>query len=248
MNHRTNKNSARLILLFLSIALSCNTSFSQTNSADSVRILGIEKELVDAISTGDSAAWKKHMDDSFMVVEEDGSRTSKQQFISSLRGLPKGYSGHIDITKPSVVIRNNAAILNYVADEEEIVYGQKLHTTYATMTAYYKSVSEWKIFSEHIFEIPQNPAPINLTKGILEKYTGVYKLSDDITYTVTIENNRLFGERIGRKKQELLPETENVFFTADDSRGRKLFMKDPDGKMQMLARRNGNDVVWTKVR
>jgi len=246
------KKSIAKYWVIIGLVLISGCSFSQSNTEDSltktVAILKIEKELLDAVTFGDTVVWKKYLDDSFLMVSEDGSRNNKQQFISSLRPLPKGYSGQINITEPKIVFRDNVAVVNFVADEEEFVYGQKLHTTYATMNVYYKGGTEWKLFSSQVFEIPQKPPAVKVSAGILKNYVGVYELAENITYTVSIENNILYGLRSGREKQELLPETENVFFVKDDSRGRKLFVKDVQGKMQMITRRNGNDIIWKKIK
>lgn len=242
------RNRLRLVLWLMSVSGVC---LSQTTTQDSLTnaqtILRIEQELLDALATGDTLVWNTHLDDSFLAVAEDGSRNTKHQLISTMRPLPKGYSGQIQITKPRITLLESVAVLNYVAEEEEFVYGQELHTAYSTMSVYHKSGTAWKLLISQVFEIPKNPRAITISTTVLKNYVGVYTLTEGVTYTLSIDHDILYGQRTGRDKEQLLPETENVFFTMGDARGRKMFMKDAQGKMQMIARRNGSDIIWKRT-
>ena len=46
----------------------------------------------------------------------------------------------------------------------------------------------------------------------------------------------------------MFAETENVFFRKKDTRGRKIFVKDENQIMLMNERRNGQDVVWKRIK
>jgi hypothetical protein len=219
---------------------------TQAGAADADTILKIEQKLLDAIATGDTIVWNTSLDDSFVVVTEDGSRSTKHDLINSMHGLPKGYSGQIHIAEPTTRFLDNVAVLNYVAQEEEIIYGQKLTTAYATMCVYHKSGATWKLFASQVFEIPKNPPAIATSGPALKNYVGVYTLAEGVNYTVSLSNDTLYGQRTGGKKEQLFPEMENIFFTKSDTRGRKIFVRDEHEKMQMVSRRNGSDLIWTK--
>jgi Domain of unknown function (DUF4440) len=220
-----------------------NSMDSVTNAAE---LLNLEQRLLDGMATGDTGLWKAHLSPGYMIVNEDGSRSDYSSFINGLRPLPKGSSGHILIKNPHFDFTGNEAIFNYVADEYETAYGQALHTTYATMSVYQKQPSGWRLLNTQTFEIPQLPTPIPVTESILQQYAGAYYLTPDISGAITLEDHRLYWQRMGRKKEELLPETASVFFRRSDTRGRKIFLKDPEGKWQMRDRRNGQDLVWLR--
>ena len=227
----------------LLIVVAVGPGFSRLAQDDASRrtsvILAIEQELLDAVGSGDTAVWRRHLDEDFLQVSEDGSRVTKQALLSSLRPLPKGYAGEIRIIDPKIT---------YVGDEYESVSGQQLHTTYATMNVYHLDKAEWMLRSSQVFEIPRTPPPVRISAAVAASYVGVYALSDSVLYTVSWEKDTLYGSRSGRRKQALLAETENVFFVQDDPRARKLFIRDASGSMRLIARRNGNDVIWHRMR
>lgn len=243
MNHKTFLYTCWLISC-------CSVCFSQLTRPDSVTnaetILKIEKNLMDALAIGDTLVWSRNLHDSFLIVTEDGSRNTKHELIAGMRPLPKGYSGQIQITEPRLTFLDSVAVLNYVADEEEFVYEQKLHTSYAVMSVYHQRGMIWKLFLSQIFEIPKHPPSITISKTVLKNYVGVYTLTAGVTYTVSMDHDTLYGQRTGRDREQLLPETENIFFRVRDTRGRKIFMKDEQGEMQLIDRRNGNDIIWKR--
>ena len=56
------------------------------------------------------------------------------------------------------------------------------------------------------------PVPITLDPRILERYTGVYRIDEGSTWTVTVENGRLYTQRSGGERQEVRPSSETEFF------------------------------------
>ena len=70
-----------------------------------------------------------------------------------------------------------------------------------------------------------------------------------VTYTVTREGDRLFGQRSGRAKEELLPLCTDMFYRRGVWRGEKVFERGAQGRVvRMLDRRENNDLVWEKVK
>ena len=82
----------------------------------------------------------------------------------------------------------------------------------------------------------------------LKKYTGTYELTADNMAVISLSNDTLFIQKNKHKPEALFAETSNVFFRKSDARGRKLFVTDDSGTMLMLERRNGQDLVWKKVK
>lgn len=234
------------ILMFAS-----TTSKSQSKSNDQAaktrEILKIEQSLQDAVAIGDKALWAKYLAPDYLIVNEDGSRDNRASFLEKLHPLPKGFSGHINVINPHITFRGNIAIVNFVADEFETAYNQNLHTTYGIMDTYEQTKAGWRISNCLVFEIPQLPPnPVHVDKAILQQYCGTYYILPGVSYTVLLKGDKLFGQMKGRDKEELLPETNTVFFRRSDTRGRRIFYKAENGVWKMAARRNGQDLVWTK--
>jgi hypothetical protein len=79
-------------------------------------------------------------------------------------------------------------------------------------------------------------------------YVGTCQLAPGVTMEVSKEGDRLFAQRSGREREELLPEANGVFFRKGIE-GRRLFRFAADDKVEALIdRRNDEDVVWKKVR
>src|SRR6185503_214533 len=233
----------RAVLLLL-VSLRGN---AQTDSAANARqIIKLEQQLQDALP-GDTATWNKYLDPKLHVVDEDGAGAFKKEFLATMGPFPKSISGHVWVTQPVFVFHDNVAVIQYVADEYEQFFNAKLHTSYATTDTWYKTASGWVMLSMQVFEIPALPPAITLDTRVLKQYTGVYKLGDEDTATITLKNDTLFIQKSGRKPDALFAETNNVFFRKSDARGRKLFVEDEVGNMLMLERRNGQDVVWKRA-
>jgi len=245
--HSPIKNTGVLLLGLLLVFKGQAQAPAGDSLVNAAGLLRIEQKLLDGIATGDTALWKQYLAPGYMIVNEDGSRSDRATYLHDLKPLPQNVSGHINIVNPHFNFTGNIAVLNYVADEYEQYFGQSLHTSYAMMSVYQKDKHGWQMLNTQIFEIPQLPASISLADDVLQQYTGVYYLVPDITYTVSLEDHRLYGQRKGRDKELLLPETVNVFFRKSDTRGRKLFVRGSNGAWEMHERRNGQDIVWKNL-
>ena len=221
----------------------------QVSSRDSVtytnQLIRIEQQLMDDLP-GINTNWDTYMNPDCFVIAEDGTMYDKKAFLADFHPFPAGFSGHIEVTMPKTVFHDNTAVIHYVAEELQSVFGQTLHTAYSVMKTFIRKDTSWSMISFQIFEIPRLPQAIRLPVAVLNRYTGVYQLSDSNTCSITVENDTLFMQKSGRSKTALFAETENVFFRTADTRGRKLFVTDGKGTMLLVERRNGQDVVWTR--
>ena len=235
-------------LLTVVLCLGSITGIAQINAGDSTakatELVNIEQKLMDGVATGDTALWKHYLSKDFMIVNEDGSRTFYTDFVNSLRPMAKGVSGNIKVQAPHFTFIGNVAILNYVADEHEDYHGNQLHTSYGTMVVYQRINNNWVLMNSEVFEIPALPPAIAVADDILRQYTGNYFLTPETLCSVILEDHHLYLQRKGKPREELFAETNTIFFKLADTRGRKLFEKDKDGKWLMRERRNGQDVVW----
>ena len=233
--------------MFVAVAVLCSVSQilqAQTDSAGKANyLLSIEQSLCDALP-GDTTTWSKYLDPHWYAVTEDGSGTDRKSFLEEFSPFSKGISGNIHVIKPVCLFHDDIAVVHYVADENEIVFGQKLHTSYAVMDTWYKTSNSWKMISMQIFEIPQLPSPVTPVISDVKKFTGTYEMTENKTAVISLSGDSLFIQKNNHPRQVLYLETDNVFFTMNNTRGRILFMKETSGQMVMKERRNGQDLVW----
>lgn len=221
---------------------------AQTDSSiEAGTLMQLEQKLNDDLP-GDAVLWAKYLDPKWYIVDEDGNGINREDFLKSFAPFPKHVSGYIKIVNPVFTFHGNIAVVHYVADEHEDYYGNQLHTTYGTMDTWYKTDTSWMMLGMLSFEIPALPPAIKIDSETLKLYTGTYTLSDSNTAIITLKNDTLFLQKNKRVQTALLPETVNVFFRREDARGRKFFVKDESGQMLMLERRNGQDVIWKRIK
>jgi hypothetical protein len=241
--------STAALLLFFVTHLAANQSQSITNPATADELKRITQELMDAIAPGNKGPWEKYLAPDWLLTDENGEHMSRAQFLDQLRPLPAGYSGNIRVTDPQVRDYADIVVIAHRDLESEKVFGQEINTTYVTTDTWRRQNRRWQLIATHIAVLPSELKPVKVDPGSFDAYVGDYELAPGVRYIVTHEGDKLFGQRTGRKKEELLPAGESDFFLAGRPRGLKIFAKDERGKTsQLLDRRDNNDIVWKKMK
>jgi hypothetical protein len=207
------------------------------------------QELCDAVVPGNAAPWKKYYADDCLYHDEKGRALNKPQLVADIAPLPEGYSGKITIDKPESRITNETAVLSYDMLETETIFGQELHARYHQIDTWMKRAGQWQIVASQAFRYYEDPAEGKADPAELAAYLGTYELSpkSERKSILTSEDGKLFLQRTGGKKVELVPEVSGLFFRRGVE-GRILFRRGPDGKAEALIdRRNNEDVVWKRV-
>ncbi|HKA18500.1 MAG TPA: DUF4440 domain-containing protein [Blastocatellia bacterium] len=239
-----------LVLVLLSSSFGVGAqSRPEPVSRDEKELVRIAQELFDAIAIGNKPVWEKYVAPDVIYTDENWRILTKKDLVDSLAPLPKGYSGSIRMANVQSRINGDAAVLSYRALEEETVFGQKLTPIYLVTDTYFKRNGQWQMVASHISVLPSERKSVLVNAKRLESIVGEYELSPGNTYTITIEGNKLMGQRSGRAKEELLAADEHTFFPRGSVRGEKVFVQDDSGRtLKMLDRRENNDLVWTKVK
>lgn len=237
------------LLLFSFLSIAQTPLQSSSDSATEEQLVRIAQQLFDAIPIGNKAVWEKYVADDVIYTDENWHILTKKQLLEGLAPLPKGYSGSIRMADIQSRINGDSAVLSYRALEEEYVFGQKLSPTYLVTDTYFKRNGLWQLVASHVIVLPSERKPIVVNPRSYAPLAGQYNLTPGITYTITLEGNKLMGQRSGRDKEELLPADESTFFRKGTIRGEKIFVRDPGGRVtQMLDRRENNDLVWKKIK
>lgn len=205
------------------------------------------QELMDAVVPGDQEPWKKYFADDALYFDEKGRKMDKTALVKDISPMPKGYSGEIKIANPESRMFGNTAVLSYDSDEVEYIFGQRLTARYHSTDTWMYRAGRWQIVASQVLRYYEDPAVGASDPKKLELFVGTYQLAPDVTMTVTKEGDNLFSERKGRPREQLFPETDELFFRKGVE-GRRLFHVAADGKVDTLIdRRNNEDVVWKKI-
>jgi Domain of unknown function (DUF4440)/Domain of unknown function (DUF3471) len=205
------------------------------------------QELYDAVASGNQEPWKKYFADDCIFADEKGHIFDKSKLIADITPLPAGYSGTIKIENSKSRIIENTAILSYDADETETIFGQRLKARYHVTDTWLQRNGNWQIIASQAHRYYEDPAIGTAEPKKFADYIGTYELAAGQTRSVIAEGDKLFVQRNG-KKEELLPETSEIFFRKGIE-GRILFRYASTSKVDALIdRRNNEDVIWRKTK
>ena len=205
------------------------------------------QQLFDAVAPGDQAPFQKYFADDAIFSDEKGRTMDKPALLKDIAPLPNGYSGTIKVVRPQSRIVGDTAILSYDLDETETVFGQKMTARYHETDTWMNRAGKWQIIAAQVHRYYEDPAPGQADTRKFPNYIGTYQLAPGITMTVTAESDRLYSQRTGRAKEELIPEATDIFFRKGVE-GRRLFHYGDNGKVDTLIdRRNNEDIVWKKA-
>jgi hypothetical protein len=245
-------NRIKKFLVLLSVLLVYGNVKGQSTEAkpETKKVLmDIALQLLNALGSGDTAVWSKHMADDCIVLDWDGNLRNRSQQLRYVHPLPPNYFRTVNIVKPVIIESGNTAVMTFMADERVTVYGQPVTTPYNQTDTYVNIGGQWKLLASMAGEVVNEPITANVSMSTLQNYTGTYELGQGMQCIITLKDGRLIQQKTGRPPLELLPETETVFFAKGRPYRSILFIMDPaKGKViKFIERRAGNDIVWKKI-
>ncbi len=88
---------------------------------------------------------------------------------------------------------------------------------------------------------------LKVPSAVLHTYVGKYELNANLHLTISQEGERLFALPTGYPKEEIFPESENVFFSKNVD-ARIEFVKEADGKVtKLILHEGGKDMEGKKI-
>ncbi|HEY1308869.1 MAG TPA: nuclear transport factor 2 family protein [Vicinamibacterales bacterium] len=225
--------------------------FAQDAATDDVtKVLQKQTQaLMDAVSSGDARVWDRYLDPAVLYLNEDGVRKNKADVLKGIVPLPKGISGSIMVSALDVRLHGDTAIATHNDLETENYFGHRINAEYRTTDTWMRTPQGWKLVASQVHAQQIDPTAIRLAPAKLDEYVGVYRLNDEITYTIRRQGDGLSGVRSGRQPQTLSIEAADVMFVAGQPRSRKIFLRLGDGRISgFVDRREGREIPWTKVR
>ena len=206
-----------------------------------------EQSLMDAIGAGDKAAWDSVMDPSCAVTSEEGEVVTKQKFLDDLGPLPKGLTGGIAVKDLTVKEWPTFAVVRYLADEWESVFGQRLSTQYRVTNTYRRDGDNWKMVAAHLSVVTRDPPAQAVSTTEWPKFAGTYRLMPDgWTFTVEFRDGGLYGGRDAKKLRAFVPVAPNAFVLSG-TLGEWIFVLEHGRVGHILNLRKFQPLVWTRV-
>jgi hypothetical protein len=231
------------VLFFAAATITCAADVTITHD----ELIRRTQELYDAVVPGDQTPWKKYFADDCIFADEKGRLLDKSKLIADITPLPAGYSGTIKIQNAQSRIIGNTAVLSYDADETETIFGQNLKARYHITDTWLQRNGNWQIIASQAHRYYEDPAMGKANPKKFAEYVGTYELAPGQTRSITVEGDKLFNERKG-KKEQLFPETSEIFFRKGVE-GRILFRYAANGKVdELIDRRNNEDLIWRKMK
>jgi hypothetical protein len=235
------------LLLMAAVFLLQLSGWAKQGTITQEELVHNTQELMDAVTAGNQAPFKKYYADDVLFSDEKGRNMDKAALVKDITPLPAGYSGTIKVVKPQSRIVGDTAILSYDLDETETVFGQKMTARYHEIDTWMQRGGKWQIIATQVHRYYEDPAPGKADTSKFPNYIGTYQLSPERILTISAENGHLYEQRKGRERQELIPEASDIFFIKGVE-GRTLFGADDGGKVvSLIDRRNNEDIVWKKI-
>jgi hypothetical protein len=202
---------------------------------------------MDAIAPGDKAPWERVMDPSCVVTTDEGEVLSRQQFLDSLGPLPAGLSGTITVRELTVQEAPSFAVIRYLADEAESVFGQRLVVNYRVTNTYRRDGAGWKMMASHLSVVTRDPPAQPVSDAGWPGLVGTYRLlPDGWTFTVELREGQLFGGRDPKKLRPLVPLAADAFVLSG-ALGEWLFVVETGRATRIVNVRKFAPLVWTRV-
>jgi len=207
-----------------------------------------EQALMDAVAAGDVAAWDRVMDERCIVTTEEGEVRDKAAFLKDVRPLPRGLSGEIAVKELTVDEFPTFALVRYLADESEIVFGQRLTTKYRVTDTFQRTRSTWKMVASHVSVVTADPPPQPVPADGFGALVGRYQLlPDGWTFHVALRDGQLVGGTDPSSLKRLIPLTPTAF-VREGTLGEWLFVLGADGTAARIVDfRKFEPLVWTRV-
>jgi len=204
------------------------------------------QQLLDAYVPGDQTPFRLWVADD-AVWFDDQTNMDKKALLESVRPLPAGYSGTIQMENVTARFGAGAAVLAFDGIETETVFGRVLHAKYRMTDTWLYRNRRWQIVSGETLRYYADPDAGSVRAQVLDDYVGGYELAPGTTLTVTREGDQLYGQRGAQKAYQLMPEVQDVFFRPGVE-GRRIFHRDESGRVdELIDRRDNEDLIWKKV-
>lgn len=249
MPSRFRAHGGAFLLALAAAAAAARAEEPKAAAAETVRwFQTTEQALMDSIAKGDTTPWERVMDPTCVITSEEGEVIDRAAFLQALKPLPAGLTGGIAVKELTVNEYAGFALVRFLADEWELVFGQRLGPQYRVTDTFRRDGKEWKLVASHFSVVTQDPPAQAVSTALWSAFVGSYRLQPDgWTFTVELREGKLYGGRDPAKLRPLLPLAPDVF-VASGSLGEWIFITGADRKVSHLMNfRKFQPLVWMRV-
>lgn len=233
------------VLLLLVFIMFSTIALSQTMNKDS--IVFYTQQLINGIAVGDTTAWNSYLDDSCLITSENGSVKTKQEFIRGIGVPPSYYKVSETIANPIFKFHNNVIVFCYTADLLLETFGQKRLTEICQTDTWIKKNNHWRLISSAALDKPNFPEAQKVFAPIISEIAGIYQINETLGYRVFQDSAKLYIQRFGGKKNELICESDYVFYLVGNPLLRYVFVHNDQNKIVQLKVRAGEGFIFNKI-
>ena len=215
----------------------CGLGVAQTRNPNQTNNAGLESELKtitremhDLLGRGEKEQLLSYFADDFIGTSDDGDSVTKDDLIKQFRTTPPEAKITRDIEDFKVRGNAESAIVSYRIIEHVEIGDDKHANEFRYTDTFVKRNGRWLLLASQATRVAAEPKLAKVDASIYELYKGHYEAAPTLIFTVTRQDDRLFGEAPDGSKVELLPENETTFFI----RGRNVkttFIRDERGKV-----------------
>ncbi|WP_198651433.1 DUF4440 domain-containing protein [Dyella sp. C11] len=211
-------------------------------------LVHINQALMDALPTGDKAAWQRWVADDAVIIDEFGRVAGKADTIASLRAFPAGITGSIEMRDPHAWLHGDSALLSVEEYERETYFGQSFVVRYRALLTFARRDGEWKLVGSEDVTLPTPPPSLDVPGLVPGDYVGTYRFAPGRAWVVSVDHGALaVAMRAGGEVHTLQPVAKDVFMGTDDERNLLIFQRDEHGKVTtLIERRKFNDLRLNK--
>ena len=219
---------------------------AQVPARDSARLVTITRELIEAITPGDSTVWARTLAPSWFLSDEEGHHITRGEFLASMHPLPAGQHGSLTVARWALTGDSSAAVISYDVDETHDFYGQRLATRFHVTDTYVRRQGRWWQLASQVTALPTPVAGVAVPASVTEDYVGTYALTPKIRLTIVASDSGLALQQPGRPPQRLYALDSRIFIR-HGVRGFWVFERDSSGAVAALVNwRDNNAVTWRR--
>src|SRR4029450_12748909 len=176
-----------------------------------------------------------------------GQVLPKKELLADFNGLPPGLQGRITVRDLTVQDAGDTAVVRYLADEWESVFGQEMTTKYRVTDVFRRDAKGWRAIASHTSVVTQDPPAQPVSTAGWAGLAGTYRLlPDGWTLTVELRDGTLYGGRDPAKLRPFVPMTDQAFVLSG-SLGEWLFVVEDGRGTRVVNLRKFEPLVWARV-
>jgi hypothetical protein len=188
-------------------------------------------------SVDDLALWDAAVSSGKLLSKDSWDRAFTGYKLANGEDTHYGYGWQTDAYDGHPIIRHSGGIFGYASQVTRLPR-DRVYVAMLTNTDFHSfdlGFVTTELAAVSIGDPYHEPTAIALNPASLDSYTGIYRIDDAVTRTVTREGDRLYVQRTGGPKVQILASSEHEFFVKD-SFVRLSFERDASGAITGMTR------------